>query len=223
MNQDTHLPPPAPPAPPVPAGHGGPAAGEPDYTQYAMYREAMDAYADPVFAGWLCRGWPWGAVDLDYAHAGFLLARDGVIMTGGDTRILLGLLVRELTALEGRITRQERGAAVLGPLTREMRRLTLDIRRLANAHPAHAPFRLRCACSIGGGEFTGAHDSKYPPAEPPVVVTLRDAARLITDARHAPAPVPDALDAAAGLVNLALHQLGSAPAQPRTITEGEPS
>jgi hypothetical protein len=31
-----------------------------DYTGYALYREAMDAFGDPVFARWICRGYPWG-------------------------------------------------------------------------------------------------------------------------------------------------------------------
>ena len=108
-----------------------------DYTGYALYREAMDAFGDPVFARWTCRGYPWGGVDLNRAHKGFLLARDGVRMTGGDARIVLNLLVREVTTLEHRIV-HEGQAAVLGPAARALRRLMIDIRRLASAHPAHA-------------------------------------------------------------------------------------
>ena len=37
--------------------------GPVDYTGYALYREAMDAFGDPVFARWVCRGYPWGGVD----------------------------------------------------------------------------------------------------------------------------------------------------------------
>ena len=54
--------------------------------------------------------------------------------------------------------RQSRQAA------RALRRLMIDIRRLASAHPAHAGFRLRCPCSVGGGEFSGAHDDPLPQA-----------------------------------------------------------
>ena len=146
------------------ARRGGRPVTEPvDYTGYALYREAMDAFGDPVFARWICRGYPWGGVDLNRAHEGFLLARDGVTMTGGDARIVLNLLIREVTTLEHRIV-HEGQAAVLGPAARALRRLMIDIRRLANAHPAHAGFRLRCPCSAGGGEFSGAHDDPLPQA-----------------------------------------------------------
>jgi hypothetical protein len=71
-----------------------------------------------------------------------------------------------VTTLEHRIV-HEGQAAVLGPAARALRRLMIDIRRLANAHPAHAGFRLRCPCSAGGGEFSGAHDDPLPQAGPP--------------------------------------------------------
>ena len=197
-----------------------------DYTGYALYREAMDAFGDPVFARWTCRGYPWGGVDLNRAHEGFLLARDGVRMTGGDARIVLNLLIREVTTLEHRIV-HEGQAAVLGPAARALRRLMIDIRRLASAHPAHAGFRLRCPCSAGDGEFSGAHDNSLPQADPPAVLTLRSAARHIAGARSTPA-APDrneALDDALGLVQLALYQLGSAEGAETevTSTEGEPA
>ena len=35
--------------------------GPADYTGYALYREAMDAFGDPVFARWICRGYPGAA------------------------------------------------------------------------------------------------------------------------------------------------------------------
>ena len=83
--------------------------GPADYTGYALYREAMDAFGDPVFARWICRGYPWGGVDLNRAREGFLLARDGVTMTGGDARTVLNLLVREVTSLDtGSATRHRR-------------------------------------------------------------------------------------------------------------------
>ena len=195
--------------------------GPVDYTGYALYREAVDAFGDPVFARWICRGYPWGAVDLNRAREGFLLARDGVTMTGGDARIILSLLIREVTAMEHRIG-HEGQAAVLGPAARALRRLMIDIRRQANAHPAHAGFRLRCPCSVGDGEFAGAHDAPLPQAGPPAVLTLRSAARKIAGARNAPAALDrdEALDGALGLVKLALYQLGSAEAE-ATSTEGD--
>ena len=116
--------------------------GPADYTAYVLYREALDAFGDPVFARWICRGYPWGGVDLNRAHQGFLLARDGVTMTGGDARTVLNLLVREVTTLEHRID-HEGQAAVLGPAARALRLMT-DIKRLASAHPTDAEFRLRC-------------------------------------------------------------------------------
>ena len=128
--------------------------GPADYTGYALYREAMDAFGDPVFARWICRGYPWGGVDLNRAREGFLLARDGVSMTGGDARTVLNLLVREVTALEHRID-HEGQAAVLGPAARALRRLMTDIRRLANATPpmpgsgCGAPARPATASSPG--------------------------------------------------------------------------
>ena len=197
--------------------------GPVDYTGYALYREAMDAFGDPVFARWICRGYPWGGVDLNRAHEGFLLARDGVTMTGGDARIVLNLLVREVTTLEHRID-HEGQAAVLGPAARALRRLMIDIRRLASAHPADAGFRLRCPCSVGDGEFSGAHDDPLPQADPPAVFTLRSAAKQIAGARNAPAALDrnEALDGALGLVKLALYQLGSAEGE-ATSTEGEPA
>ena len=131
-----------------------------DYTGYALYREAMDAFGDPVFARWTCRGYPWGGVDLNRAHEGFLLARDGVRMTGGDARIVLNLLIREVTTLEHRIV-HEGQAAVLGRAARALRRLMIDIRRLANAHRAHAGFRLRCPCGRRRRVLRGA---RRPPA-----------------------------------------------------------
>ena len=102
--------------------------GPVDCTGYAMYREAMGAFGDPVFAAWICRGYPWGGVDLNRAHEGFLLARDGVTMTGGDARTVLNLLIGEVTALEHRIG-HEGQAAVLGSAARALRRLMTDIRR----------------------------------------------------------------------------------------------
>jgi hypothetical protein len=182
-----------------------------DYTGYALYREAMGAFGDPVFARWICLGYPWGGVDLNRAHEGFLLARDGVAMTGGDARVVLSLLAREVTALEHRIG-HEGQAAVLGPAARALRRLMIDIRRLASAHPAHAGFRLRCPCSVGDGEFSGAHDEPLPQAESPAVLTLRSAAKQIVGARNSPGALDrnEALDSALGLVKLALYQLGSA-------------
>jgi hypothetical protein len=194
-----------------------------DYTGYALYREAMDAFGDPVFARWICRGYPWGGVDLNRAREGFLLARDGVSMTGGDARVVLSLLVREVTALEHRID-HEGQAAVLGPAARSLRRLMIDIRRLASAHRADAGFRLRCPCSAGGGEFSGAHDDPLPQADPPAVLTLRSAAKQLAGARNAPAALArnEALDAALGMVRLALYQLGSSEGEV-TITEGEPA
>jgi len=182
-----------------------------DYTGYALYREAVDAFGDPVFARWICRGYPWGGVDLNRAHEGFLLARDGVAVTGGDARIVLSLLIREVTTLEHRIG-HEGQAAVLGPAARALRRLMTDIRRLANAHPAHAEFRLRCPCSVGDGEFSGAHDDPLPQADPPAALTLRSAAKQVAGARNASADLDrdEALDGALGLVRLALYQLGSA-------------
>ncbi len=197
-----------------------------DYTGYALYPEAMDAFGDPVFARWTCRGYPWGGVDLNRAHEGFLLARDGVRMTGGDARIVLSLLIREVTTLEHRIV-HEGQAAVLGPAARALRRLMIDIRRLASAHPAHAGFRLRCPCSVGGGEFSGAHDDRLPQAGPPAAFTLRSAAKQIAGARNAPVALDrnEALDGALGLVKLALYQLGSAEGAEGevTSTEGEPA
>ena len=182
--------------------------GPADCTGYALYREAMDAFGDPVFARWVCRGYPWGGVDLNRAREGFLMARDGVTMTGGDARTVLNLLVREVTTLEHRID-HEGQAAVLGPAARALRRLMTDIRRLANAHPADAGFRLRCPCSAGDGEFAGAHEDSLPQADPPAVLTLRSAARRIAGARNTPAPLDrnEALDSALGLVQLALYQL----------------
>ncbi len=193
-----------------------------DYTGYALYREAVDAFGDPVFARWICRGYPWGGVDLNRAHEGFLLARDGVTMTGGDARIVLNLLIREVTTLEHRIG-HEGQAAVLGPAARALRRLMTDIRRLANAHPAHAQFRLRCPCSVGDGEFSGAHDDPLPQADPPAAFTLRSAAKQIAGARNASAALDrdEALDGALGLVKLALYQLGSAEGE-ATSAKGEP-
>ena len=128
--------------------------GPADYTGYALYREAMDAFGDPVFARWICRGYPWGGVDLNRAHQGFLLARDGVTMTGGDARTVLNLLAREVTTLEHRID-HEGQAAVLGPAARALRRLMIDIRRLASAHPAHAGFRLRCPARSAAASSPG--------------------------------------------------------------------
>ena len=191
-----------------------------DYTGYALYREAMDTFGDPVFARWICRGYPWGGVDLNRAHEGFLLARDGVTMTGGDARTILNLLIREVTTLEHRIG-HEGQAAILGPAARALRRLMTDIRRLASAHPAHAEFRLRCPCSAGDGEFSGGHDNPLPQAGTPAALTLRSAARQIAGARNAPAAFDrnEALDGALGLVNLALHQLGSAEGE-ATSAEG---
>ena len=49
----------------------------------------------------------------------------------------------------------------------------IDIRRLVSAHPADAEFRLRCPCSAGDGEFSGAHEDSLPQADPPAVLTLR--------------------------------------------------
>jgi hypothetical protein len=195
--------------------------GPADYTGHALYREAVDAFGDPVFARWICRGYPWGGVDLNRARKGFLLARDGVTMTGGDARTVLSLLAREVTTLEHRID-QEGQAAVLGPAARALRRLMTDIRRLASAHPADAGFRLRCPCSVGGGEFSGAHDDPLPQASPPAAFTLRSAAEQIASARNAPAALDrnEALDGALGLVKLALYQLGSAEGEV-TSTEGE--
>jgi hypothetical protein len=186
----------------------------------------MDAFGDPVFARWICRGYPWGGVDLNRAHQGFLLARDGVRMTGGDARVVLNLLAREVTTLEHRID-HEGQAAVLGPAARALRRLMTDIRRLANAHPADAGFRLRCPCSAGDGEFSGAHEDSLPQADPPAVLTLRSAARHIAGARNTPAALDrnEALESALGLVQLALYQLGSAEGAETevTSTEGEPA
>lgn len=200
--------------------------GPADYTGYALYREAMDAFGDPVFARWICRGYPWGGVDLNRAREGFLLARDGVTMTGGDARTVLNLLVREVTTLEHRID-HEGQAAVLGPAARALRRLMTDIRRLASAHPADAGFRLRCPCSAGDGEFSGAHEDSLPQADPPAVLTLRSAARHIAGARSTPAALDrnEALESALGLVQLALYQLGSAEGAETevTSTEGEPA
>jgi hypothetical protein len=181
----------------------------------------MDASGDPVFARWICRGYPWGGVDLNRAREGFLLARDGVTMTGGDTRIVLSLLIREVITLEHRIG-HEGQAAVLGPTARALRQLMIDVRRLANAHPAHAEFRLRCPCTVGDGEFSGAHDDSLPQADPPAAFTLRSAAKQIVSARNASAALDrnEALDGALGLVKLALYQLGSAEGEV-TSTEGE--
>ena len=50
--------------------------GPVDNTGYALYLEAMEALGDPVFARWICRSYPWGGVDLNHAHEGFLLARN---------------------------------------------------------------------------------------------------------------------------------------------------
>ena len=58
----------------------------------------------------------------------------------------------------------------------------IDIRRLANAHPAHAGFRLRCPCTVGDGEFSGAHDDPLPQADQPAAFTLRSAAKQIAGA-----------------------------------------
>jgi hypothetical protein len=196
-----------------------------DYTGYALYREAMAAFGDPVFAGWVCRGYPWGGVDLNRAHEGYLLARDGVTMTGGDARVILSLLVREVTTLEHRIDHEEQGA-VLGPAARALRRLMTDIRRLTSAHPAaHAEFRLRCPCPAADGEFTGAHDNPLPQASPPALLTLRSAARQLAAAQEgAPAASArsEALDGALGLVNLALHQLGETALTEKEQPDGRP-
>jgi hypothetical protein len=198
--------------------------GPADYTGHALYREATGAFGDPVFARWLCQGYPWGGVDLNRARQGFLLARDGVTMTGGDVRAILSLLARQVTTLERRID-HEGQAGVLGPAARERRRLMIDVRRLSSAHPdARAGFRLRCSCSAGDGEFSGAHDEPLPRADPPAVTTLRSAAERIAGARAAPAALDhaEALDAALGLVNLALYQLGSAEGQAAS-GEGAPA
>jgi hypothetical protein len=200
--------------------------GPADCTGYALYREAVDAFGDPVFARWICRGYPWGGVDLNRARQGFLLVRDGVAMTGGDARVVLNLLVREVTTLEHRIG-HEGQAAVLGPAARALRRLMTDIRRLAGAHPAGAGFRLRCPCSAGDGEFSGAHEDSLPQAGPPAVLTLRSAAKKIAGARDTRAALDrnEALESALGLVQLALYQLGSAEGAETevTSTEGEPA
>jgi hypothetical protein len=147
-------------------------------------------------------------------------------MTGGDARTVLNLLVREVTTLEHRID-HEGQAAVLGPAARALRRLMTDIRRLANAHPADAGFRLRCPCSAGDGEFSGAHEDSLPQADPPAVLTLRSAAKKIAGARNTPAALDrnEALESALGLVQLALYQLGSAEGADGqvTSTEGEPA
>jgi hypothetical protein len=42
--------------------------GSGDYTSYAMYQQAMRAYAEAEFARWLCETYPWGGVDMAAAH-----------------------------------------------------------------------------------------------------------------------------------------------------------
>lgn len=43
-----------------------------DYSDHAMYGQAMDAYDDPDFAAWLCETYPWGGVDMGRARAQYL-------------------------------------------------------------------------------------------------------------------------------------------------------
>ncbi len=128
----------------------------------AIYAEAMRVFGDPVFARWLVRGYPYGGADLNRAHDGYLLARDGVEMSRGDVRMILNLLVRELVAIEHRV---DHGEMVLAPTARKLRRLLIDVRRLVNAHGEPAEFRLRCPCSIGDGEFSGSHENASPPSD----------------------------------------------------------
>ena len=82
-------------------------------------------------------------------------------------------------------------------------------------------------CSVGDGEFSGAHEDSLPPADPPAVLTLRNAATQIAGARSTPAALDrnEALESALGLVQLALYQLGSAEGAETevTSTEGEPA
>jgi hypothetical protein len=44
-----------------------------DYTGYAMYQQAVQAYGQEAFARWLCETCPWGGVDLARARARWLV------------------------------------------------------------------------------------------------------------------------------------------------------
>lgn len=43
-----------------------------DFTGHAMYQEAMDRFASEHFVAWLCRRYPWGAVDMLAARGEYL-------------------------------------------------------------------------------------------------------------------------------------------------------
>ena len=135
--------------------------GPADYTGYALYREAMDAFGDPVFARWVCRGYPWGGVDLNRAREGFLLARDGVTMTGGDARTVLSLLVREVT--DPGAPDRPRGAGG-SPRAGRAGAAAADDRHQAAGQRAPRPCRVPAAVPLLGRRRRVLRGARRPPA-----------------------------------------------------------
>ena len=159
-----------------------------DYEQYAMYRQAMAAFDDPGFARWLCRAYPWGGADLARAREGYLLARDGLQLSGTDVGILLSVLVPQLAEAE----RRARDEPVFAETAKRLRELVLGLRRVRYGHDRReSRFALRCACDPGDEDAPlSRHDEGQPGEGENPVLDLDGMARQITQG-PACAPEPD--------------------------------